>query len=320
MDNFYFESCQHGVNFSVEARGIDLRSLFLNCGYNCFVPSLKIATYVLNGAPFVNYVDSESAELDLEDPTNWKIKFPWRQMRSGETLMYLAYALIERSHQQARMLTAHAASVCRSGDDGILLLGKEGSGKSLTALKLCRDHGFQLGANDLAVLAFDYHKVFVETGTDFFFLRKESVQRNLPELVPDIFRGDATRDAWLHKVKVRPEDLGVSFFFNERRHPIKVSRAYLVHIDETKDELVVSQPPALTTTLYLNENFSRYIRNTCTTLLGGADYQMLGYIPSLDEPRFYQFRAKIIDYLIKIANLRYISGPLDKVAEFIARN
>lgn len=320
MNTFYFQSCYHGVNIKAAVAGIDLASLFQNSDYNCFVPSLKLKEQTVSNLPWLVYTDGESIDLTFTADNSCSLQLPWKLARNGETIMYLAYALIEREHQRNRMLTAHAASVCRGDRDGALLLGKEGSGKSLTALKLCRDYGHQLGANDLAILCWNRSKVFVEGGTEFFYLREESVRRNLPELLPGLFTEATTKDSWLHKTKVLPESLGIDFYFRDNHHPHQVTRAYLVHVDETKTELAISVPSALTTTLYLNENFSRYIRNTCTTLLGGADYQMLGYIPAFDRPEFYQFRSELINYLMRVLDLRHVSGPLELVAEYIASN
>ncbi|MFA6228286.1 MAG: hypothetical protein WC668_03845 [Patescibacteria group bacterium] len=314
MDEFFLESCYHGVNFQSSR---PLQRLFLEESYNCFVPRLLIKQIQLIDQPILHYRDVEMTDLDIA-PQQCRISLPWRLTRNGETLMYLAYAMIERQHQINHMLTAHAASVCGPTDQsGILLLGKEGSGKSLTALKLCRDYGYRLGANDLAILCWHRSQVFVEAGTEFFFLRQESVRRNLPDLAVQI-PWQETADSWLSKTKIKPEDLGIERFFKDNNRPYRIAKAYLMHVDETKTKVVVSPAPSLTTMLYLNENFSRYIRNTCTTLLGGSNYEMLGYIPSFDQPEFYDFRRRLIACLVNSLEIRHISGPLQGVAEYIA--
>lgn len=69
--------------------------------------------------------------------------------------------------------------------------------------------------------------------------------------------------------------------------------------------------------LYLNENFSRYIRGGSVTLLD-QHFSFLGYVPSLDSPSLFQNRARLMDRMIKTPSMLYVSGKLADVAGFIA--
>lgn len=233
-------------------------------------------------------------------------------MRDGETVLYLSYPLIEMQRQQQRSLTAHAACVDLNGN-AVLLLGKEGAGKTTLALELCLQHGASLIANDLTVIGLEQGWLMALGGTKFFFLRYESIRRNLPELLP-CFTGQSA-DPWLCKTKVKPADLGIS----TQKNPVLIRQAYMVHVDETQKEVFDDKADSLVTRLYLNENFSRYIRSTCTVMLGGKDRDFLGYIPSLDTERLYEMRKGLISAMLYQANLRYVSGPLKAVAEYIAQ-
>lgn len=243
-----------------------------------------------------------------------EVRFPWAQMRNGETILYLGYPLIEQQRQQASSLTAHAACVELNGK-AVLLLGKEGAGKTSVAFQLCRQYGAGLIANDLCVIGSGEGRLTALAGTKFFFLRFESVKRNLPELL-SLFTAGQTKDPWLHKIKVQPGDLAIRV----REDPIAIRSSYMLHIDETQEKLFVESADGLVTRLYLNENFSRYIRSTCTVMMGGSDHDLLGYIPSFDTEQFFEMRKELISMILGQANLRYVSGPLELVAEFVAEN
>ncbi|MEK9156373.1 MAG: hypothetical protein AAB360_03715 [Patescibacteria group bacterium] len=232
-------------------------------------------------------------------------------MREGETILYLSYPLIELQRQQQSSLTAHAACVNLNGT-AVLLLGKEGAGKTTLALQLCQQYGASLIANDLTVIGLTQGQLAALGGTKFFFLRYESIRRNLPGLLP-LFTKPG-KDPWLRKVKVQPSSLDIGIWGGLA--PIR--RAYMVHVDEMQTEVFADTADSLVTRLYLNENFSRYIRSTCTVMLGGNDHDLLGYIPSLDAEQFYEMRKGLILAILRQANLCYVSGPLKPVAEYIS--
>ena len=100
---------------------------------------------------------------------------------------------------------------------------------------------------------------------------------------------------------------------------LQVSGVFLVHVDETKRALFSRRIDNLTTRLYLNENFSRYIRTTSTTMLGGDRYELLGYVPPLDTRQFYQWRQALIGHLFNVQGIRYVSGSLSLVVQEIQR-
>ena len=234
-------------------------------------------------------------------------------MRDGETILYLAYPLIERQHQERRYLTSHAAAFS-FGNAAFLILGKEGAGKTSTLISMCQRFGAKLMANDLCVIGWKGEEgLAVHGGTKFFFIRRESARRTLPQLLP-YFKEDGD-DSWLEKAIICPKDLGVELEARE----LSVNMSFLVHVDETKRELFGRAIDDLPTRLYLNENFSRYIRTASTTMLGGDKYDLLGYVPSLDTKRFYEWRRELIKYLLVKQGVRYVSGPLPLVAEGIAK-
>jgi len=154
----------------------------------------------------------------------------------------------------------------------------------------------------------------VRGGTKFLFLRRESATRTLPALLK-YFKQESDKDPWLEKAIIQPEDLGLGLELRE----LEVKETFLVHVDETKQTLFSHRIDDLPTRLYLNENFSRYIRVTSTTMLGGDNYDLLGYVPSLDTKRFYKWRQALIKHLLDVRGIRYVSGSLPLIVREIQR-
>lgn len=295
------------MNFTSD---VDLYPLFAKSGYSCFVPDFQASPSPSESVYRVVYRNSTEALLEF-GKRSVDVHFPWNQMRNGETVLYLGYPLVELQRQQRSSLTAHAACVEINGR-AVLLLGKEGAGKTTLALELCLRHSARLIANDLAVIGLAGEDLVALGGTKFFFLRYESIRRSQPQLLP--FFPKSTVDPWLHKTKIQPEDLEIEV--QQTNRPIV--RAFMVHVDENQGEVYSDAANNLVTRLYLNENFSRYIRSTCTVMLGNDSYDLMGYIPSLDSKRLFEMRKSIIAAVLGQADLRYVSGDSKSLADHIA--
>ena len=291
---------------------VDLYSRFSESTYTCFVPDFLASPQESDTAHKLLYRNSREGHLRFGE-TIVEVSFPWRQMRDGETLLYLGYPLIELQRQHHSSLTAHAACVEINGV-AVLLLGKEGAGKTSIALELCQRHNASLIANDLTVIGNEGGNLVAIGGTKFFFLRYESIRRSQPHLLR-LFT-EPTTDPWLHKTKVLPVDLGISVQLDPR----PISQAFMVHVDEKQRDIYAGTADNLVTKLYLNENFSRYIRSTCTMMLGDDNYDLMGYIPPLDSEALFMMRRGIITMLLDQANLRYVSGDSKSLADHVANS
>lgn len=290
---------------------IDLYPCMKNLAIDSYVPDMKVERCQDEGSlQQLHYTDSTDQTLDLSE-SGAVVRYPWSLMRMGESLLYTAYPLMEVQRQRQGDLTAHSACVVLD-QDAILLMGKEGSGKTTVAIDLCQRHSAKVIANDLCVIGEREGSILVRGGTKFFFLRRESIARSLPQLMA-FFPGDRKKDSWLDKTMVNHLDLGII----AHNGSATVKRAYMLHVDETKNELNILPSDSLVTRLYLNENFSRYIRSTCTVMTGGANYEFLGYIPSLDCEQFFEMRKRLISTIIS-TGLQYVSGPVRLVADYIA--
>lgn len=260
----------------------------------------------------IRYVES-SNEVVIEYSRNGAvIRAPWHSIREGETLLYAALPFIELQRQRHGFVTIHSAAVSINSR-AILILGKEGSGKTVTALELCRSHGAQLIGNDLVIIGSRNRddKVVTHSGTKFLSLRYESISRNMPDLLHLFPEHD--EDPWLRKIIVNPLRANIDSCAEET----PLCGTFLVHVDETKDKLFIKSADTLVTRLYLNENFSRYIRGTCISLLG-ENLQYLGYVPSFDSRVLFSKRTKLMNRLITEYSMKFVSGPLERVVGYIA--
>lgn len=239
------------------------------------------------------------------------VRYSWIMMNKGETLLYAAYPLFEDQRQSKNWLTAYSAAVSVN-NNGILLLGKSGAGKTSVAIDLCQRYGAELIGNDLTVLGCRNERLVVKAGTKFLFLRYESVKKSLPDLI-NIFPKTPI-EPWLYKIKVKPECIGI----NIRMSPVNINQVYTVHVDESFDSLYVQTEQNLAAKLFLVENFSRYIKGSCLNILGGENFEQLGFIPSYDNKHHFLFRSKLVDMVL--AKTKYISGPLNLVTDYIFQN
>jgi hypothetical protein len=240
------------------------------------------------------------------------IRGQWSTLRDGETLIYAAFPFFELQRQSAGYASMHAGAVAFP-EGAVLLLGKEGAGKTSTAMALARLHGAKLIGNDYVILGMDQtsSEIIVRGGRKSLHLRYESVRRSMPELLPFFSHGDLD-DGWLRRALVQPHNLNVLI----EKQPQSVRSVYIVHVDELQKDVFEGPADNLLNRVYLNENLSRHIRGSCILLLK-ENRSTLGFVPSLDTQVLFDRRAKLIDRLFGELKMTYISGPAHKIAEVI---
>lgn len=296
-----------GVNFF---SNVDIYPQFAKDEFLIEHVDLRVSRELIETPFSVYYEDGVEAKISYNDKIV-RLVSPWDKTSGGHALMFAAYPLIEFQRQEKNCLTAYSAAVALVGR-GILLFGKIGAGKTTISLDLCRKHGASLIGNDLSVIGLEDDQLYLAGGTKFFFLRYESIKRSLPELLP--FFPDEPEETWLYKRKVMPADLGIKI----RSSKTPVEKIYIVHVDESSPSLFVKKDDSLATALFLNENFSRYIRATCIVAFGGEKLRSIGYVPSYDKADFYEFRKKLLETVME--SIRYVSGSLREVSDYIAND
>lgn len=249
----------------------------------------------------IEYVDAQDSNVSYSGKQAI-ITMPLPMFQDGELLLYVALPFLEVLHQRKQIVTIHAASVELAGK-AILLLGKAGAGKTSLTLSLCQNHGAKLIGNDIVKVGLVDGKIFACAGSKYFFLRQESIKRNLPELL-SLFP-QSGKDSWTHKIYCLPERLGISTC----QEYTLISKSYLVHVDETMQDQYSESADKMDTRLYLHENMSRYIRGTAVALFGNGS-RFLGYIPSFDSPDFFEMRAGLMEKIISETNMVYVAGNI----------
>jgi len=249
---------------------------------------------------------SVSADPDLATMT---VAAPATQWTAQE-LFFVACLLLERQLQLGGLVTLHAAAVARQGR-AVLLLGKTGAGKTCTAVRLCRQHGFELVGNDLCVVGGTEDAVEAVAGTTGFRLRLSSVARVLPELL-GLFPSTRVADAWRTKIDVPPHQAGVRI----APLPAEVAVVAFVHVDSDYPALVDRPSADLVQRLDLYENALRYIRGGSTPWLLEGSLGLGPFVPSLDDHATHVRRTATLERLLVRA--RYVAGPLPLLAAHLA--
>lgn len=294
------------VNFHSD---VDLYDFFNTRPYTQYIPDLIVSKKLALSTCELRYQNNNERTLRFQS-TNVDIAFPWAMMKEGETLLYMSYPLTEFQRQKLNSSTIHAACVSINGH-GILLLGNSWSGKTSLSLKLAQNYDAKIHATDLAVIRLISDKLFCLGGTKYIDLRLDTVKKSFPSLL-HMF-GNNQKDSWMHKVHFKTGDMGLT----EGKDSVEIKTILRIHVDETRNTVHLIDANDLQTRLYLNEAMSRYIRNTTTTMTGGENYELLGYVPSFDRPEFYDWRQRAIELMVGSIGTMYAFGSSDLIAAYI---
>lgn len=304
---------QYTLSFDGESVGVwsdtDLAPTFAK--WKGFLHLTGVTVGPSSDQEFIVRYNNTSFESVIYSDKSVLVTMPVTQLQSGEVLLYAALPFLEVLHQRNRVVTMHAAAIEFDGK-AILLLGKAGAGKTSLTLSLCRNHRARLIGNDVVKVGLVGSSVQACAGSKYFFLRRESIKRNIPDLLSLFPRSE--KDSWTHKIYCSPERLGVPTCAEKT----PITKSYLVHVDETMDELYATSASNMDTRLYLNENMSRYIRGTAIALFGQGS-QFMGYVPSLDSPDFFSMRVGLIEALISATEMMYLSGNLHDACQLIVK-
>lgn len=277
-----------------------------------FIPGYACKPHSANSGYKVCYYEQEnfSFTYSVDNKSN-VVSGNFKLVRDGEVIPYLACALLEIQRQIVGQTSIHTAAVSLNGQ-GVLLMGKEGSGKTSMALHLCREYGYKLVANDIAIIGLEGARAFIYEGTKFFWLRLDPMKKHHPDLVR-FFSSSSNKDPWTNRVIMHPHRIGMEI----ETETVPIAAVFFLHVDKSAGKLHVERSLNRWPRLYLYENFSRYIRRTCSPMIGGKDFHYLAYLPSLDTPNFHANRVKLIDYLIDDFGIDYVAGQLMEVGGII---
>ena len=316
MSSVYIESC--GVKFKYDS-DIDVYDFLKNHQDTIEFPNLIISREENDYTDYLLYRDDFDKKIKYYD-NGIEIFFP-KENLNAESLVYPASVLIEKRRHEQSCVTFHSACISKN-NNAVLLLGKTGSGKTTTAINLCRNYNFKLVSNDRTILKLDKNSdLSAIDGTKFLFLRKESIKRNLPKLlfvfenrkIDSNYSNDKKiTDDWSRKIRVLPDELGICL----EKHSVPIKQTYIIHIDETQKELVVKNGNTLANRLLIWENLNHSIRAT-ETVIRDKDYNEIGYLPSYDSEKYFKLKQEMAMLITTKLNLQYLSGNIKDVSYYI---
>lgn len=228
----------------------------------------------------------------------------------GETIPYLAYSLLERAGMARGEATLHGASVTRNGN-GILILGKSGSGKTSLALNLCRRYGCSIMANDLTVIRHQNSNMYLVAGTREFYVRESNIRRYQPELVA--FLEQNAEDPWWSRSTLYPDELGITV----EREVVPICRVLMVHVSADGGKVIESPINKRWARIYLYEAISRYILRSRLPVLAGEEDKHWIFMPSMDSEELYGQRVAIVNCIIDTMKYYTVTGGLNEVSDYI---
>ncbi len=301
---------EEGVNiYSEDDRVIEL----LEGNFVPFIPEWRIERKKAQKMPSLECVFSDMQEIKAGLDGNFFISGPFEEFSQSYTVPYFIHYILESERAKKGKAIVHAAAVSKNGK-GVLILGKQGSGKTSITLELCRKHGYSLVGNDLVLIGLKKGKVYLYGGTKVFRVRATTI-KNYNEDLEKFFRTD-DNDEWTRIALVEPEKIQVL----KEKSTVPIQAIYYVHLYPPDHGFIAKEVGRLFSQIYLYQIFSEYIRGSAIIPLIGKDLKFSGYIPSLDTKDTFEKRIRLINWIINNKNYKYIAGNLADICSFIDKN
>lgn len=310
----YMARC--GVNiFSNYPKTFDL----LNAGpFINFIPEYSCSKIKVNSGYSIIYIKDKVSSAKMLDSKTLEIRGPLKEIMKASTIPYRAHFMIEPQLNNNSIFTTQGAGVSKD-QKAILLMGKGGSGKTSISLELCRKYNFDLIGNDLVLVGLKNSKGYLFGGTKVFPIRFTTVKYYNEDL-QKYFENTAETDEWINKINLYPKDLAISI---EKKLPVKMIKAFYIHLDNNKSAPLHVQKIGKKGTLYMGslflyEELSRYIRGVCNQVVMGPRFNLVGYLPSLDTDDYHKKRIRLINWLLNNFSFYYISGPMKSICDYFS--
>lgn len=250
--------------------------------------------------------NSEEVSLGFDSPSGFLIRGPLVDPDFQQRIPHLVYATTEKVRQEELgIVTVHAVAVSK-GNEGLLIVGDKGAGKTSLLLALCLEYGFRVIGNDLVLIQGGQPLTLI-AGTRYLDIR-ECVIRKFASLSG--FEGHPSpAGPYEGKVRVYPGEIGLA----TETSLVPITKVVRIRLHDDNDKITCSTDiPVTTELLRLNENFARFIRGVTTPLVI-KDQSISGYFPSFDNLKLARRRNEMIRTLINQTPFYYVSGnnPLE---------
>ncbi|MFH2109402.1 MAG: hypothetical protein ABII16_03005 [Patescibacteria group bacterium] len=303
---------EEGINiYGKDSRVIEL---LLNESFIPFIPEWHIEKRKAKNSPSLTCIFDCKQAIEIQKNGNFSISGSFKEFSKAHTIPYLIHYILELERAKKGKATIHAAAVSKDGI-GILILGKQGSGKTSITLELCRKYGFSFIGNDLILAGLKRNSGYLYGGTKIFKIRATTIKDYNKDL-EQFLEATENTDEWTNTATIKPEKIQVI----TEKSIVPIHAIYYVHLYQPGYEFFVKEIDQLFSRIYLYQIFSEYIRGSAITPLIGKNLKFGNYLPSLDSEASFKKRIKFINWIIRNKNYKYISGVLTDICTFIAQN
>lgn len=301
---------EEGVNiYSESSRIIEL----LEGSFVPFIPEWRVKKQEGKGLPKLECAFGDAQEIKTDRRGNFFISGSFEEFSQSHTIPYFIYYILESERAKKGRATIHVAAVSKN-KKGILILGKQGSGKTSITLELCRKHGYSLIGNDLVLTGLQDDIGYLYGGTKIFRLRATTMKDYNKDLIN--FFEPGSGDEWTQIAIIEPDKIQVS----TERSVVSIYAIYYVHLYPPGHDFIAKEVNRLFSRVYLYQIFSEYIRGSAIIPLIGKDLRFSDYVPSLDTKDAFKKRVRFINWIINNKNYKYIAGDLADICDFINKN
>lgn len=261
----------------------------------------------------LSYIESDKLSLDWDNKSTLTLKAPWNKIKNTEVMKILVSLITHRALQKKGYFMVHASAVSK-GEEGLLLFGASGSGKTVTAITLCKEYGFSLISNGSSILKLENGRpVIVGTFKEGIKLRYSSFNKAFPNEAKRIFNinNDNNNALFDKKINILPKE-------------INVNESTLINKLNTFNQIKLIEEPFSTceldsyrTKLILYEDISRHVRGSGNIIMFGEQNNESLWIPSLDSPEIHEKRSKLIEVICDAYLGKGLYGQPDECAKFL---
>lgn len=283
-----------------------------------FIPEYSCSKIKANSGYSIIYREDKISSAKILDNKTLEIRGPLKQILEASTIPYRAHFMLEPQLNNNSIFTTQGAGISKD-QKAILLMGKRGSGKTSISIELCRKYNFNLIGNDLVLVGLKKSEGYLFGGTKVFPIRFTTVKYYNKDL-QKYFENAAETDEWINKINLYPKDLAISI---EEKLPVKIIKAFYIHLDNEKSAPLHIQKIGEKGTLYMSslflyEELSRYIRGVCNQVVMGPRFDLIGHLPSLDNYYYHKRRVRLINWLINKFGFYYISGSMKSICDYFS--
>ena len=301
---------EEGVNiYSESSHIIEL----LEGSFVPFIPEWRVEKQEGKGLPNLECAFGGAHEIKTDGRGSFFTSGSFEEFSQSHTIPYFIHYILESERAKKGKATIHAAAVSKRGK-GILILGKQGSGKTSITLELCREYGYSLVGNDLVLAGLQEDIGYLYGGTKIFRVRATTIKDYNKDL-KNFFK-PSNDDEWKRIAIIEPDKIQVLI----EKSIVPIHAIYYVHLYPPGHDLIVKEVDKLFSRIYLYQIFSEYIRGSAIIPLIGKDLRFSDYIPSLDARDAFEKRIRFINWIINNKNYKYITGALADICTFIDKN